>query len=49
MAFLNATTSNLNLGGNAYLAPFTLIGALIVVHIDGTQLKNDTCRMYAFI
>ena len=33
--------SNLNLGGDAYLTLFTLIGAHSVVCIDGKKLKNE--------
>ena len=32
---------NLNLGGDAYLALFTLIGARSVVRFDGNELKNE--------
>ena len=33
--------NNLNLGGDAYLALFTLIGAHSVVRFDGNELKNE--------
>jgi len=40
-------SNNLNLGGDAYLALFTLIGAHSVVCIDGNKLKNDRkCTPY---
>jgi len=32
--------NNLNLGGDVYLAIFTLIGVHSVVCIDGNKLKN---------
>jgi len=33
--------NNLNLGGDAYLTLFTLIGAHSVAFIDGNKLKNE--------
>ena len=33
--------NNLDLGGDVYLAPFTLIEAHSVVHFDGNKLKNE--------
>jgi len=39
--------NNLNLGGDVYLALFTLIGAHSVVCIDGNKLKNERkCTPY---